>query len=145
MEERLKEGLRRIAGSWDPYLDGRRWAAVTRLRLGDLGPIPRSTKIISTVFFRCLFPIQIPIWLTEPDPTLSDNEIHMKPAYADGTGQLCFDYDEYERPLRRFLRTLHICSLLQEQYSAREGNGYHARQDKIPRPYILWSVDFVRE
>ena len=33
------------------------------------------------------------------DRTLADNKIHMKPAYDDGTGRLCFDYDEYEEPL----------------------------------------------
>ena len=34
------------------------------------------------------------------DRTLADNIIHMKPAYDDGTGRLCFDYDEYAEPLK---------------------------------------------
>ena len=34
------------------------------------------------------------------DRTLADNKIHMKPAYDDGKGRLCFDYDEYEEPLK---------------------------------------------
>lgn len=34
------------------------------------------------------------------DRTLADNKIHMKPAYDDGSGRLCFDYDEYAEPLK---------------------------------------------
>lgn len=33
------------------------------------------------------------------DRTLADNKIHMKPAYSDGKGRLCFDYDEYAEPM----------------------------------------------